>query len=115
MKNYVSLERFSRTIGDVGLSKDVFMSLGTHAIESVKNVMKLTNKTGINLQDDVAVTIRNNRVTYKFDVEIEEGVDEEMVKNSITDIVTTNLLMICDAVPFDIETRIRTIKAQVEE
>ena len=112
MKNYVSLERFSRSIGDVGLSKEVFMSLGTHAIDSVKSVMKLTNKTGINLKDEVAVTIKNNRVTYKFDVEIEEGVDENSVRNSITDIVTTNLLMICEAVPFDIETRITTIKEE---
>lgn len=108
MQSYIYLNKFNN-IGDLCLSKKVFVSLGIHALDSIKEVIKRTNKSGINLNDEVNVTIRDNRVYYRFNVDIDKNVNEEYVKNSIEDIVTTDLLLLCDAVPIEIETKVRKI------
>lgn len=108
MQSYIYLNKFNN-IGDLCLSKKVFVSLGLHALDSIKEVIKRTNKKGINLNDEVNVTIKDNRVYYRFNVDINANVNEEYVKNSIEDIVTTDLLIMCDIVPIDIEIKIRKI------
>ena len=106
MNRFVTLERFSKTVGDVNLSKAVFQSLGDHAVDNVRHVLELTKRQGINVLDGCLVTLKNNKVYYEFTAEIDDGVDETQVRNSIEDIVTTNLLMICDVIPFEISTKI---------
>ena len=101
MQSYIYLNKFNNT-GDLCLSKKVFVSLGLHALDSIKEVIKRTNKKGINLNDEVNVTIKDNRVYYRFNVDINAN-------DSIEDIVTTDLLIMCDIVPIDIETKIRKI------
>lgn len=108
MQSYVYLNKFNNT-GDLCLSKIVFISLGIHALDSVKEVIKRTNKSGISLNDNVSVTIKDNCVYYKFDVMINKDINEEYVRNSIEDIVTTDLLILCDAVPIKIETKIKKV------
>lgn len=103
--NYFYLNKFNK-IGDLCLSKKVFVSLGLHALDSVKEVIKRTNKKGINLNDEVSVSIKDNHVIYRFNVDVEKGVDVENVKDSIKNIVTTDLLIHCDPVPFQIETKV---------
>ena len=82
MQSYIYLNKFNNT-GDLCLSKKVFVSLGLHALDSIKEVIKRTNKKGINLNDEVNVTIKDNRVYYRFNVDINANVNEEYVKNSI--------------------------------
>lgn len=108
MESYVSLNKFNST-GNLFLSKKVFISLGLYALDSIKEVIKRTNKQGIKLNDEVNVMIKNNSVYYRFNVDINYDVNEEYVKNSIQDIVTTDLLIMCDVVPINIETKIRKI------
>ncbi len=109
MENYVYLNRFNNS-GTIALSKKVFVSLGEHALNSVKEVIKRTNKKGINLNDDVIVNIKDNKVFYRFNVLVEKDVDVDQVKSNISDIITTNLLMICDVAPFDIEIKVKQNK-----
>lgn len=109
MENYVFLNRFNNA-GSLALSKKVFLSLGEHALCSVKEIIKRNNKKGINLNDTVQVNIKNNKVNYKFNVLVDNDVDEEGVKASIKDIITTSLLMICDVAPFDIDVKVRKEK-----
>ena len=59
MQSYIYLNKFNN-IGDLCLSKKVFVSLGLHALDSIKEVIKRTNKQGINLNDEVNVTIKDN-------------------------------------------------------
>ena len=40
---------------------------------------------------------------------INKDINEEYVRNSIEDIVTTDLLILCDAVPIKIETKIKKV------
>ena len=108
MQSYIYLNKYNN-IGEICLSKKVFDTLGNNDLDSIKEVIKRTNKKGINLNDEVNVTIKDNRVYYRFNVDINANVNEEYVKNSIEDIVTTDLLIMCDIVPIDIETKIRKI------
>lgn len=43
MQSYIYLNKFNN-IGDLCLSKKVFVSLGLHALDSIKEVIKRTNK-----------------------------------------------------------------------
>lgn len=104
--NYVQLNKFNSN-GALCLSSNVFRSLGLLALDNVKEVIKRTDKKGIKLNDEVNVTIKDDVVKYYFDVEIDKGISEARVKESIIDIVTTNLILVLDSVPFEIKTKIR--------
>ncbi|MBO8427204.1 MAG: hypothetical protein IAC58_01430 [Firmicutes bacterium] len=109
MENYVFLNRYNND-GILALSKKVFLSLGEHALYNVKEIIKKSNKKGINLNDQVQVAIKNNRVNYKFNMMVDTDVDDELLKTSIKDIIATNLLMICDFASFDIDVKVKKNK-----
>ena len=112
MENYVILNKNNNynNSGNLSLSKKVFYTLGINSLNSVRAIIEKNNKQGIDLKNAVNVAIRNNRVLYKFNLNIDASKDEETIRNSITDIITTNLLIYCDIVPFDVDVRIRKIK-----
>jgi len=106
MENYIILNKNSSS-GNLFLSKKVFYTLGINSLNSVRAVISKTNKKGIDLNNSVIVSIKNNSVKYRFNVTIRKDVDENSIKNSIVDIITTNLLIYCEIVPFDIDIKVK--------
>ena len=102
MPNYVYLQHYTSQ-GDLGLSRDVFVTLGQHVVSYIRETN--ANK-GFTISDTVEVSIHSNRVFYKFFVIKKNKVSPRYIENSISDYINSNLLMICEVVPFDISVKI---------
>ena len=61
MPSYVYLQHYTSQ-GDLGISRDVFVTLGQHVVSYIRE----KNDKGFKISDNVDVTIRSNRVIYKF-------------------------------------------------
>jgi|GEM_PF-1779745 hypothetical protein len=102
MPNYVYLQHYTSQ-GDLGISRDVFVTLGQHVVSYIreKNVGK-----GFTISDNVDVSIHSNEVVYKFFVTKKNKVNPHYIENCITDYINSNLLMICEVVPFEISVKV---------
>lgn len=98
MGNYVILNHYNKN-GKLGISKDTFKTIG---IESMKNIDGIKFKTKKEKDSVIVSFTRDNQVSYKFLLIIDENVDEKSVKEQISSNLTANLLSLCDAIPFDI-------------
>ncbi len=101
MPSYVYLQHYTSQ-GDLGISRDVFVTLGQHVVSYIRE----KNDKGFKISDNVDVTIRSNRVIYKFYVTKKTSIDAKYIEKSITDYINSNLLMICEVVPFEINVKI---------
>lgn len=102
MPSYVYLQHYTSQ-GDLGLSRNVFVTLAKHVVSHVKENNK--NK-GIKISDNIDVVIRSNRVFYKFYITKTGNANTKAVEKSIFDYINSNVLMICEVVPFDISIKI---------
>jgi hypothetical protein len=101
MPSYVYLQHYTSQ-GDLGISRDVFVTLGQHVVSYIKE----KNDKDFTISDYVDVSIRSNRVIYKFYVTKKSTVDSKYIEKSIKDYINTNLLMICEVIPFEINIKI---------
>jgi len=102
MPSYVYLQHYTSQ-GDLGISRDVFVTLGEHVVSYIKGKNK---NPSLIISDDVDVTIRANKVFYKFFVTKKNNADAKTLEKNITDYINSNLLMICEVVPFEISVKI---------
>ncbi|MFA6755160.1 MAG: hypothetical protein WCR97_01440 [Bacilli bacterium] len=109
MVNYVYLEHYTKD-GDLGISRNVFLSLAQRVLSNIKDIIKSNDKKVFKINDYVSVIIRNNKVFYKFNLFVKDNINTDYIKSSITDYISNNLLMMCEVVPFDI-----TVKVTVEK
>ena len=89
--------------GDLGISRDVFVTLGQHVVSYIRETN--VNK-GFAISDNVDVSIHANHVVYKFFVTKKDKINPKYIENSISDYINSNLLMICEVVPFEISVKI---------
>ena len=77
--------------------------IGVHVVSYIreKNVGK-----GFTISDNVDVSIHSNKVVYKFFVTKKNKVNPHYIENCITDYINSNLLMICEVVPFEISVKV---------
>ncbi|MFA7221920.1 MAG: hypothetical protein WC148_00090 [Bacilli bacterium] len=101
MPSYVYLQHYTSQ-GDLGISRDVFVTLGTHVVSYIRE----KNDKNFTISDNVDVTIRANKVIYKFYVTKKNNIDAKYIEKSISDYINRNLLMICEVVPFEINIKI---------
>jgi len=102
MPSYVYLQHYTSQ-GDLGISRDVFVTLGQHVVSYIRETN--VNK-GFSISDNVDVSIHANRVVYKFFVIKKDKINPKYIENSISDYINSNLLMICEVVPFEISVKI---------
>lgn len=102
MPSYVYLQHYTSQ-GDLGISRDVFVTLGQHVVSYIR---EKNEDKGFKISDNVDVIIRSNRVIYKFYVTKKTSIDAKYIEKSITDYINSNLLMICEVVPFEINVKI---------
>lgn len=105
MASYVYLQHYTSQ-GDLGISKEVFVTLGQHVIDYVKEHL---NDDKLEISNDVEVNIKNNKAYYKFLITSKGKANTKKIETYITDYINSNLLMICDNVPFEISIKITTI------
>lgn len=102
MPSYVYLQHYTSQ-GDLGISRDVFVTLGQHVVSYLRENNK---EKGFKISDNIDVAIHANKVFYKFYVTKKDMIDTHFIENSITDYINSNLLMICEVVPFEISLKI---------
>ncbi|MGP1414046.1 MAG: hypothetical protein ACTTID_02855 [Bacillales bacterium] len=102
MPSYLYLQHYTSQ-GDLGISKKVFTTLGEHVIDYIRSKNKNKDFT---IDDKVDVSIKTNRVIYKFYITNKGESDTKFIEKSINDYINTNLLMICEVVPFEINIKI---------
>ena len=101
MPSYVYLQHYTSQ-GDLGISRNVFVTLGQHVISYIRE----HNKGKFKISDYLDVNIRSNKVIYKFYVTKKSSVDSKFIDKSITNYINTNLLLICEIIPFEINIKI---------
>lgn len=112
MQNYVYIQHYT-SLGDLGISRDVFVTLGNHVIEHVRNKNK--DITDFVISDEVDVNIRNNRVIYTFFITKQPKFNIKSIEKCISDYVNNNLLMICEVVPFEVTLKISNFDEKEEK
>jgi len=110
MPSYVYLQHYTSQ-GDLGISRDVFVTLGEHVVTYVKNNLKSDN---ISISDEVEVTIKTNKVYYRFFINKKGNGSIKKIEQLITNYVNSNLMMICDIVPFEISLKILNEESESE-
>ena len=99
MTNYIFLENYSSKIGRLGLSKNVFKFIGIKSIKDFRDVLSKDDKNSIH------ISFRNNVVIYKINLAVKKGTNIHSVKESLTNTINNNLLLVSDQFP--VQTNIR--------
>ena len=108
MPSYVYLQHYT-TQGDLGISRDVFVTLGEHVVNYVRENI---NEKLVTIDDNVEVTIKSNRVYYRFFITKLGEYSTKKIETLITNYVNSNLMMICDIVPFEISLKISSEESE---
>ena len=99
MTNYIFLENYSSKIGRLGLAKNVFKFIGIKSIKDFRDVLSKDDKNSIH------ISFRNNVVIYKINLAVKKGTNLHSVKESLTNTINNNLLLVSDQFP--VQTNIR--------
>lgn len=100
MNKYVLLENYGSNGGKLGISANVFKFAGIKAISKIRVINKK------NLNEQVAVSIKNNTIFYKISVTVKKGINLQTIKDKIEENVSNNLLLICDGIPAQINVKV---------
>lgn len=93
MANYIFLQNYSSKVGCLGLSKNVFKFIGVKSIKDFRDVLLEDDKNSVN------VSFRNNLVIYKINLSVKKGTNLHSVRESLTNTINNNLLLVSDQFP----------------
>ena len=105
MAKYIFLENYSSKVGCLGLSKNVFKFIGIKSVKDFRDVLLDDDRNNIH------ISFRNNVVTYKIILGVKKGTNLNSVKESLTNTINNNLLLVSDQFP--VQTNIKLIEKEV--
>lgn len=108
MGNYIFLNRLNKK-GDLGINKKVFVTIGEEAIKNINGVI-LKDKKDEKARPTVNVIVKANKISYRFNLLLEEDVSQEIVKEQVNKNLTLALINECDSLPFDVSFSFITLK-----
>lgn len=112
MADYVYIDNYSNK-GKIAISLNVFDTLVTNALASVKGIsmssahMKRNQKFRLNRP--VQTTIRHGIVHVWVAVDVTKGTNLQEVTHNIQDEITNAFLMATEQVPFDVQVKVISI------
>ena len=100
MRGYISLKSYNKD-GNLGINLKVFETIAYQTLNDIKGIKK-RNQSDEKIKPSVQASIKNNKVSFKFNLLLEKDVSKEIVKDEVSKVLNYNLLNYLEAVPYGI-------------
>ncbi len=100
MGSYIYLQRYNKN-GELAISKKVFQTVGEESLRNIDGLLKKEAKVEKS-KPTVVVIIKNNKLSYKFNLLLDKNVSKEIIQEQIIRQLNNNLLNHCDNVPYEV-------------
>ena len=107
MTNYLLLENYHVSEGNLGISTNVFKFLAEKNINSIKEINKKDPFSSI------YISIKNNVVVYKVNLSVKKGINPETICEKVKQEIKNSLLMLCDSIP--IQTHVKVVEKEIKK